>query len=130
MHKNENARRKEITKIDNDHETGGGFVPKEFKSSRSKKHNAPGEKMSTEQMHENAIFGIGSGVVPMPINKTLDKNAQAIVDINKTASTERIIMNDIVSRKYFICFKLSLSSFYFNLKIILSIIFFNTILFF
>ena len=95
MHKNEITRRKDITKLDNDHETGGGFVPKEFKSSRSKKQNNVGEKLSSEQMHENAIFG--SGVV-MPTNKVLDKNAQTQVDINKMTSTERIIMGDIVSK--------------------------------
>ena len=96
MHKNENMRRKEITKIDNDHETGGGFVPKEFKSSRSKKQNPSAEKLSNEQMHENAIFG---GGVVMPINKTLDKNSQTSIEMNKMTSTERIVMNDIVSRE-------------------------------
>jgi hypothetical protein len=89
------TRRKEITKIDNDHETGGGFVPKEFKSSRSKKQNHAGEKLSSEQMHENAIFG--SSVV-MPTNKALDKNSSNQVDMNKMTSTERIIMGDIVSK--------------------------------
>ena len=74
MYKNDNVRRKEITKLENDHESGGGFKPKEFKSSRSKP-NKTSEKPSSEQMHDDAIFGTKSAVpIQMPVNKLVDKS--------------------------------------------------------
>ena len=89
LHKNENARRKEMNKLENDHESGGGFKPREFKSSRTKP-NASTEKISTEQMHENAIFGTNV----MPFNKILDKSETYL---SKTINTDKVIMSEHVS---------------------------------
>ncbi len=58
LYKNENARRQEINKLKSDHDTGGGFVPKQFKSSRStqQQSNIKSQREKNDYMHEKAIF--------------------------------------------------------------------------
>ena len=104
MYKNDSNRRKEITKLETDHETGGGFRPAEFKSSRSKPMKANFEKLGSEQLHENAIFGSTTesavakpGAIVMPVNKPSDSAKETGKPIAN--ASERALMNENVMFK-------------------------------
>lgn len=83
LYKSEDARRQEINKLKGDHDSGGGFVPKQFKSSRSNPHSQQiankSQKERNDLAHENAIFSnelVATVKINVNDSKKLDQNQQ------------------------------------------------------
>ena len=121
MYKSEDARRQEINKLKGDHDSGGGFVPKQFKSSRSNPHSQQiankSQKERNDLAHENAIFSnelVATVKINVNDSKKLDQNQQQQPP-NKVNSS---IMHESVNINLFNMIYASILSFRFLLCLI------------
>lgn len=96
--KSEPARRQAINKLENDHESGGGFKPKQFKSSRSMKNSNQTKTVKSDTDHENAIFGSmkPSGDYTSAQNDIIDQSSTSLLSTLVANSTEKKLMHETV----------------------------------
>lgn len=103
LHRSEQGRQHVISKIDK-HDSGGGFVPKSFKSSRSTQKNGTqgSTKLTADQEYEKMIYGgkktaTSLNLAESKLENSLANNLAAPVEVNVISSNTKAFMHESVS---------------------------------
>jgi len=98
LHRSEQGRQYKINTID---DSGGGFVPKSFKSSRStqKSNGTSGStKLTADQEYESMVYGgkkpSSSSIAERRLENSLSSNLSAPVEINVVSSNAKVLMHE------------------------------------